>query len=230
MLAALWWFVSGVLWEAFVMAVPIRAALVGLFDISLTWRKEIAFWATVPLTIAFLLAALWMNGGGGSKPDFRIDLYQLHALRPLGNVPVEPIRTEIVIVAGLRNLGTPSIAEAWQLSARNGAGVYESRPQQVPGELRARLSENEELVFHGADALYEKAIQPVVTGGKVQGWLYFVFDNVSWGTLSRPGVVYRLACRDVYDKEYWTEIAWTGKESVPLYFPGIKIEKVPVTK
>ena len=70
------------------------------------------------------------------------------------------------------------------------------------------------------DAIYEKTITPIPTGGIVRGWLKFVFENDVYKELKTAGTKVSLHWTDVTGNPGSAEKITEGKLGNLKYLPG----------
>jgi len=88
----------------------VRAAIKWLFHKTLSFRQDIAFFMVVPLTLMLTLLAFRYNATGALNLKLQIDGLGVSDDQSAG-------ATTVILIASLRNLGAPTIAEKWVLTA-----------------------------------------------------------------------------------------------------------------
>jgi hypothetical protein len=131
----------------------------------------------------------------------------------------------------IRNSGSPSVAEDFDMSVRLGSG------RRVAGE-HLIIQDNTQLfdpqkrldsVINAADALYEKAIAPIPQGGRVIGWIQYAVPGVNRDELMAPPTEIEVTFRDVQRREIVTRFT-LGKQNPPdvsFYYPGSGQPPIP---
>ncbi len=134
----------------------------------------------------------------------------------------EPKATQAFILFTVRNHAAPSIAEGWRLKVTGPGTNIELPPTTIPDSFTLSDSRTgkPKLRFHGKQALYEKAIEPIPRGGLVRGWLRFVFEGVDQDRIRAPGTRWSLSFADVTGKHYESDYVMSGKDGDPRYIPG----------
>jgi hypothetical protein len=95
----------------------------------------------------------------------------------------------VTLVATVRNTGSPSIAENWELILETPHGSRETAMPEVlsPNMTLPVSDEKQTTMLGGWDALYAKtAEQPIPTGGLRRGVLVFHFHHVEAATVQMP--------------------------------------------
>jgi hypothetical protein len=105
------------------------------------------------LRLLFIIAV----GGANKHSDFVVTLEKL----ALTSLP--PDDSQAAIVASIRNLGSPSIAEAWHLSVRLGDKEYQAEPLLMITPVGLTVPDGQET-YYPRDALYEKTSTPIFAG------------------------------------------------------------------
>jgi hypothetical protein len=123
----------------------------------------------------------------------------------------------LLLQATIRNKGADSIAEGWD--------IVISAPGKASERVRASTLPEITLTWAGlsialtkSEALYEKAIaKPIVRGGEVSGWLYYVIGK-DWKpfTDGRTAEI-RLFFSDIDGKTSSALYTFGGE---PMYYPG----------
>ena len=141
----------------------------------------------------------------------------------------KPGETGITIVANIENAGAPSNISEYKLSI------------DIPGRERiwpapfyltrgVRLKDVGSEVYRQyetPDALYIKTIQPIQTGGRVPGWLFWVTKDATPDEIMMAGTTFTLYFRDVTGKEYSiTRQLMENGDHNPGYVPGADYKTV----
>jgi hypothetical protein len=102
----------------------------------------------------------------------------------------------------------------------------------IPKELRLRQANTgKDIVFSGQQSLAEKAMQPLVTGQKVRGWLMFVvpgeisIDREIFNSRTTIG----LSFLDSRDRRIESESLNDLRQKPPAYFPGTEVPREEVS-
>src|SRR5437773_785088 len=80
---------------------------------------------------------------------------------------------------------------------------------------------------HEQEALYEKTLKPIESGGKAPGLLYFVFEGIPRDLLTVPGTRWVLLFADVFGKQYESEPFIMTPGAKPGYIPGTENPFLP---
>ncbi len=135
---------------------------------------------------------------------------------------VEPeFSCSVVLVAELYNVGAPSIADKYLLTANiDGHEIYGFH-RVLPESLTLQGSYGEVKYFR-ADALPGKTVTPIPKGGKAAGVLWFLFKEVT----PSPNLALSLTLSfcDVHGKRWYVKMPENDHVTAtnrPIYNPGI---------
>lgn len=136
--------------------------------------------------------------------------------------------TWVVIFASVSNTGTPTIADAWVLYVQLiGAS---QRMRVLPTMFTANKpivfvhpnGQNKTYTFQPSDALYLKTSpEPIKTGAKVTGLIYFKLPGISLQEAAKEGTVYRLEAFDVSGNKITVDYPWRNEPTPLSYPPGM---------
>lgn len=135
----------------------------------------------------------------------------------------------VLVIASIKNLGAPSIAEHWSLTIQTAGGKRSSGAIRfVPPTFTVR-KDSQSMGFSGEDALYNKGIAaPIPKGGEISGVLFFSIENLTEEQIHQPGTLVTLTVRDVLGIETHMSMTLTGKRLKNFeYFPGLKLPSEP---
>lgn len=136
-------------------------------------------------------------------------------------------RFKILLVASVRNSGSPSIADWGPLEAQlTNKQIVRGTAYQIPTELSMSISTKETRVFHGSDEIHRQTLKhPVGNGAHVRGLLLYVFEDASERDLSMLGTKFRLHVRDVAGNEYTAESEKGAQSAKQMNsFPDLNVE------
>jgi hypothetical protein len=131
----------------------------------------------------------------------------------------------VTMVAGVRNLGAPTILHGWSLKiVLPSHRVIEG--SQLVGWKQLTLGtagKPEAQVFTKAHDLMEQTIHtPIPTGGQVSGVASFLVQGVDKALITQRGTNVRLTFLDVRGNEHTAEHLMTGQPGDAMaYIPGI---------
>jgi hypothetical protein len=134
----------------------------------------------------------------------------------------------VVLDVRIRNLGTPSIAEAWHLLIRAANGKEEMDDAwMLPPKLWFTKLDERDRKLHvfrdfDKDALYNKALTPIPTGGEVVGKLVFRTRLLTAEEINVRGTRLTLTFFDAYGNSYSAEFGMSGLSQDMLYIPGLQ--------
>lgn len=119
---------------------------------------------------------------------------------------------QVLIRLNVINLGTPSIAQDFNLRVHAGNFDDVEEPAEITKTYTLRpVDGSPEVTISQHDAITEKADNPITSGARPQGWLRFVVKGVETDTLRRPDMVYTVSFSDVLGKTYTADYAMTAK-------------------
>ena len=189
------------------------------------WKKTDRWVANTIFVFAVIL--LFFASYEAWRDEFMKTHPGLHLVMDAWGTGTAPEGMGVVVLAGISNLGSPSIADEWMLEMIpvNGSRPTKIPPMIIPQDrpLELHFDAVPSLAYDPKDALYIKvASTPLPTGAKETGFLLFHFKGIGRDQSNIPGTKYRLTCRDVAGNEVSVEWKATGEQfqKVP-YFPGI---------
>jgi hypothetical protein len=186
------------------------------------------------LAILFLIVACfntWRDEYKKTHPALHLSLEEygfsekVTADKPQGEVPlINAPGTAAVVIATVRNLGIPSIADGWALAIT------------VPGRketLRPRIFDfnlpNQPPIHMDGDTiplsklLYKQMLVPIATGDKKQGLLAFFVDGVTREELAQKGTTFTLTCQDIAGNTIKSDtVEFTGKNEGHQHLIGLE--------
>jgi hypothetical protein len=143
----------------------------------------------------------------------------------VGSPPLRESSVGIFITAHLRNTGSPSIADSWRLE------VVLSSEQRIfprstaitePKYLHLGDGQDESaLTIQPGQALYEKCMTPIPSGGIMRGHLMFMQEGIKTADLGDAQFI--LFCTDVNGKEVYADFSYSGQPQrhKKIYYPGL---------
>ncbi len=165
-----------------------------------------------------------------SRPSFDVDIgfvwvVESEELDPPELTMFPPVRgTFVVIVATVKNKGTPSIADHWELLIRSPDGM-ERKAQTInfPPLINVPVAPGNHQMLTRDDDLLSKTSVPIPTGGKTQGAITFVFENIRNEVFRHAGTQYVLTSHDINGNISTATYKDAGQmPSYPAFFPGLK--------
>lgn len=133
--------------------------------------------------------------------------------------------TSVLVGASIVNTGAPSIAGVWRLIVHlSNSAPLVLEPEVLPPSITLAPSlGRSSTVISSADALYEKVSHdPIATGARVSGALWFLAPNVAVQKMRESGVRYVLAFQDSHERPWETDFVLPGSTTPDVkYFPGI---------
>lgn len=183
---------------------------------EITPKSEVLYWTAIPmLFFTLILTGRFMSSNVATRPIFRANIDAV-----LYSKTVKPV--DVVLIVSIRNSGMPSIVEAWALEVI-------ATHQTIKAPLMHMIPDDFTLPAHDGvytskfsskDALYEKGMEPIQTGGIVRGILRWQIETDP-KIFDLPGTKIKLSFRDVFGKTHITESALTGLNTTPTGFPGM---------
>lgn len=130
--------------------------------------------------------------------------------------------TFLFVIVSVRNSGTPTSLEDWQLSAKLLNGTeHEGKSSYIPKVVTLE-GEMGKLNFTDADALYNKTIDtPLVNGAMVRGLLWYRFDDLDVSAFRQAGTSLILSFKDVLGTLHRHEMSVSGISGKAMYLPGL---------
>ena len=196
--------------DSFCLSFSLDCNLLKSLNLLKTWKQAITVWTTISFALAF---GLFFFKKPYARPNFTTDLTalygQLEEYSKTGELPPDPA-ARVVVFATLVNCGNAaSIARGFTLSAEMSGQTYVGHSTMLgkmvfyPRRIRGRVT------FSEGNALYNRALVPVVPGGSVEGILIFRFPDLSQRALTtrmdgsypspgRPGMKLTLGFRDAF--------------------------------
>ena len=200
MIASLW------IWEKFVRPLPNR-----------TWL----------VVIALLLFAAFFNAWREEYVKTRPGLFLLDVRA--GVIAVEPHKSSrILVFASVANRGAPTIADSWILRVKLVGQKEWSTFRPVMFDTPTitlslgDLNNSPNVVYSTDDAIYLKAASnPIATGGKITGFIAFMFPAISKENALEKGAQYELECRDVSGNSIVGRFEMVAGPAEIPYLPGL---------
>jgi hypothetical protein len=131
-------------------------------------------------------------------------------------------RTAAMVWCSISNIGMQSIANDWHLYLDFPDGKHtEGQGSFVTKKTTFPTPKGDRIVYQ-EDALYNKALTPIPTGGQINGVLLFEFPDLSVQDLLIQNVKVTLTFKDVSGKSYECFFVLTGKGVDWRYIPGTR--------
>ena len=136
----------------------------------------------------------------------------------------EDNRLWIFVCVSVRNQGTPTIAEYWQVHIqRKDDSIEPFEMYALPDEAHLKMygSETGVLLRRGRDSLQEKGVIPVPQGGIIRGWLHAISSQAMIGS-TQNGERLIVKFKDVNGRDYQAEFLFdqNNKHGVKHYADG----------
>jgi hypothetical protein len=127
----------------------------------------------------------------------------------------------VLIVASIINRGSPSVAGIWKLKVQIAtADPFVLEPWTLPPSITLAGSQGGVKILRSA-ALYDKtAFNPIPTGSRVSGALWFLAEGRELQEMRRFGTKYTLTFEDCNQKT-WLVPFVVPAEVQPKYLPGV---------
>jgi uncharacterized membrane protein len=222
-------------WEAFwseaiwgLLFVIAGRVLVWVFNVHLRSRwREVAFWVAAPLCVFVLMGVLRQ----ATSHDIRDPLLKGEIDTVVfGEIP-ELVQdgTAVTLIVSIRNVGSPTIVEGWELSVDlPGGKALTAERHEVPDGLLVPRGDGTSWTLHGVDALYHKTeVTPIATGGMQRGVLLFTLSGVKREVVAIAGTTYTLRYKDVIGKQYSNAAQFSGQLQPLQYLPGLTSPRRP---
>jgi hypothetical protein len=132
--------------------------------------------------------------------------------------------TGLVLWATIWNLGPPSAVNGYHLSAELADGrMIEAVTEAIFDDFMSPSGIAPRRVFHKEDALYNKTVIPIPTGGQVSGMLSFTLPNLTHDEVWKEGVKLHLRFTDVRNETYSVDVTLRDLDKnagFDFYVPG----------
>lgn len=138
--------------------------------------------------------------------------------------------TVVLLVARIINSGSPTVVRNYQLSIRiPGRPEMRMMPSRALNTLTGVGADGSRSAYRIEDDLNVKtAEQPIPTGGGANGYLLFIFDNLSPAELNNAAMA--LFYEDI-NQQYKVDFTFEpGSLSAPLVVPGVDVKPLPPKK
>lgn len=131
--------------------------------------------------------------------------------------------TAVLVGAEVINHGEPSVLGRWRLTVQiPNSQPFTLEPEVLPSQITLAPSSGKKYVVYSSNSLYAKVSQnPIPTGGREDGVLWFLATNVDLVEMRRPGTKYTLSFIDADAKPGETEYVVPAAASSDYpYIPG----------
>ena len=104
----------------------------------------------------------------------------------------------ILVNLTVRNTGTPTIADRFEMSVGAKSGVtYPCQIEMFPDELTIPFTDGPTFVFKRHDAIYDKTTVPIPTGGQARGWMFATVAGTTEPELNQEGTTVTVIFEDI---------------------------------
>lgn len=188
-------------------------------------RKEIIAFFGVSFVIIFVL--IFVMAPRAQGPQFGGNIQTITA----GGFNSDHDTIAVVSIGVLNSGSMQSVAKNWRVKAKVGENTYDGvfitpTPKSftfnmAPGDERDKdpLSPTG-ITYHGDDSILDKAINPIASGGMLEGLLFVLFRGIDPATF-KAGASYTVTFEDVYSREYNFSLATTAKRAQFAAVSGI---------
>jgi hypothetical protein len=125
----------------------------------------------------------------------------------------------VALLVGIRNQGTPSIAQGWKLRVTSPTVNVESGPVLIPDDFNL-YDDSGKLIAHipQSQHLEDKTMIPIAQGDYKRGWLRFILPNMTSQQYkeSQKDLIFL----DINEKLCHTDFNRLNTKT-PLYYPGV---------
>lgn len=129
----------------------------------------------------------------------------------------------LFVLLKIRNLGAPTSIEGFGLHIATRSVARDNvRPSHIQAPMTFHAPNM--LPIQPNEAIYEKEIYPLVSGGMVRGWLMYLLDGLRSDILREEDMNLAVKFSDVRGKEYIAKYDYSrlsGPSSDPMYYPGV---------
>lgn len=188
--------VSNIVW-AILISLAVRA-ITWLGQVHLASYREVGFWIIVPTTALIVLGILSSLVNQGPRLTVSIDQA---TYAPMTD---DNTSTAVILFASALNAGTPTILDNWHLDVRLSPTTTVTGQLQHISETITLVDVNgRRMVYSAKHSLVDKSVEnPIPTGGRLAGLLFFKIPNVTRETVYRPETLLLLTCTDVRGQKY----------------------------
>jgi len=143
-----------------------------------------------------------------------IDRIQVMSAAQFTKVPEHQRSMAVLLTVSIRNKGTPSIADKWELAIhiKDAEHTVKTLPVYLPPLMQINVHDTVTggiTPLVGADALYNKAvIAPIATGAMIRGILLYIVNDVTEPMLTIPGTKYILEFVDIDGRTHEIAYPW----------------------
>lgn len=197
------------------------------------WKKVTPntwFWGLAAVLLFYATFQAWRDEYGKTQPGLQLsideDSFNDYTGVTRGGVPItNQSGTFLYVIASVRNLNAPSIAEEWEVLVQMPGQTEIIKPRMVdlfnfPGQTP--------IIINGdtiplSKLLYKQTLTPIAQGDKKQGLLLFFIDGISMRLLAVKGTKITLTCRDVANNLISTPTyEFTGINEGHRHYPGLE--------
>jgi hypothetical protein len=117
--------------------------------------------------------------------------------------------------------GSQSDLDRWRIHVTAKDLDFRASPTAIFGTQEFVTNEEKKITLHQGDMIYEKAINPIVNGSFIRGWIYFILPNIDRSALTENHAGITIEFEDINGKTWSTQTRELGHgEGVVEYFPG----------
>jgi len=194
--------------------------LIALRIILWTWKQpiprgEVVYWL-IGIPLLLLVSVVISYATKSSRPQLigSIDRLAILNAAQLTEAAEHQHKTAVLLTVSVRNKGTASIADQWDLTIqiKDAERTIKAIPVYLPPLIQMNLLDNVAggiTPVLGADALYNKTVvAPIATGAMVRGILLYLVDDVTESMLATPGTKYVLQFTDINGRQHAVAYSW----------------------
>jgi hypothetical protein len=178
-------------------------------------RKEALVFFSVSFVMIFVL--IFVMAPRSQGPQFGGNIQTITA----GGYNGDHDSIAVISLDVLNSGSMQSIAKNWRVKAKIGDNVYDGMfvappPKSVTFNMSANDIRDSDplsptgITFHGDDNILDRAINPIASGGQLEGLLFVLFRGIS-PTTFKTGANYTVSFEDVYGREYDFSLATSAK-------------------
>jgi hypothetical protein len=178
-------------------------------------RGELMYWL-IGAPLLLLVGVVTSYAARTSRPQLVGSIDRIHIMEAsqVTKAPEHAHSMAILLTVSVRNKGTASIADVWELAIRikDSKQTIETIPVYIPPMVQLNMHDKVTgalTSFLGADAMYNKSVvTPIVPGAMVRGLLMYLVSGVTDPILTVPGTKYILKFSNINGRKHEIVYAW----------------------
>lgn len=218
------WFIDGIAWQIFwsiLMTISATAIVRNGLGALKERRQALVFIGGIFIIAFGLLTVI----GTVTKHRPRLTSEMLEFSAGSSNFPgFKCVLTTMVAITNTGNMA--SIAKNWRLTAYLNDKQISGQILQIPDTYTIKQPDSGQTITYGAqEALYNKALTPIPSGGMTTGILIFGFQNIDPEIFKAQLKSIKLDFQDALLNQYSITAPRSLENSPLAYIPGITEQK-----